>query len=254
MTKHAFASEKVMMQYLKALLTEEVELSVAELAPVAKLLEKVQPASPVTSRSHAPRIDDDLIGLYQPKGLDKSVAIEPLEEPELEQWVKKQAAVPPVKNNNYDVKQDAKFQALFFEVAGLMLAVPLKQLGGIHRLTELNHLIGAPKWLHGVMLHREDKFNVVDSAQWVMPEKYDKEMAESLNYQYVIVLGESRWGLACERLVNNINIEHGEVKWRDASGKRPWLAGLIKDKMCALLDVDEMINLLEQGMSSKDRP
>jgi purine-binding chemotaxis protein CheW len=102
------------------------------------------------------------------------------------------------------------------------------------------------------MLYREQKINVVNTAMWVMPEKYDQNLAETLNYQYVIMLGKSSWGLACESLVNTVALEQDDVKWRATEGKRPWLAGLIKQHMCALLDVEAMIALLAQGAGSSD--
>jgi len=138
-------------------------------------------------------------------------------------------------------------------VAGLTLAVPLKALGGIHQLGEVNQLFGKPKWFKGVMLNREEKLNVVDTARWVMPEKYDEKLEQSLNYQYLITLGDSQWGLLAEKLVNNITLRKEDVKWRAKSGKRPWLAGVIKEKMCALIDVENLNQLLEQGLDSREQ-
>lgn len=146
---------------------------------------------------------------------------------------------------------DKPFQALFFSVAGLSLAVPLQELGGIHKLTELNSLFGKPAWFKGVMLSRGKKLNVVDSARWVMPEKYNKTMEEQLNYQYLIMLGESNWGLAAESLVETESISPDAVKWRKNSHKRPWLMGTIKEKMCALLHVSDLIAMLEQGIDAR---
>jgi purine-binding chemotaxis protein CheW len=42
------------------------------------------------------------------------------------------------------------------------------------------------------------------------------------------------------------------VKWREREGKRPWLAGMVKDKMCALVDAQQLIALLNQGMDSSE--
>jgi purine-binding chemotaxis protein CheW len=148
---------------------------------------------------------------------------------------------------------DFRFQALFFEVAGLTLAVPLTTLGGIHQIDKIAPLFGKPDWFMGVMLHRESKLSVVDSAKWVMPEKYTEELAESLNYRYMITLGESEWGLASEKLVNTVNLTKDDVKWRGSTGKRPWLAGMVKEKMCALIDVEELISMLNKGLGSNDQ-
>lgn len=148
---------------------------------------------------------------------------------------------------------EERFQALFFEVAGLTLAVPLITLGGIHQLEKVGPLIGKPKWFRGVMLHRDEKINVVDTAMWVMPEKYDQTLANKLNYQYLIMLGDSAWGLASDKLVNNVTLNKSDIQWREAQGKRPWLAGMVKERMCALIDVEQLISMLNNGLGSKDQ-
>ena len=33
------------------------------------------------------------------------------------------------------------------------------------------------------MLNRDEKPNVVDTARWVMPEKYDERLEQALNYR-----------------------------------------------------------------------
>ena len=159
----------------------------------------------------------------------------------------------PVKHIPLSEQLDNRFQALFFEVAGLTLAVPLTTLGGIHRLEKIGPLFGKPSWFKGVMLYREEKLNVVDTAMWVMPEKYNQNLAETLNYQYLIMLGESNWGLASDKLVNNVTLNKDDVKWRESSGKRPWLAGMVKERMCALIDVYQLISMLNNGLGSNDQ-
>ncbi len=152
-----------------------------------------------------------------------------------------------------DVALEAKsyrqgdFQAMFFNVAGLTIAVPLIELGGIHKMDKTTSLMGKPDWFKGVMLYRNEKINVVDTALWVMPEKCDEKLRNSLNYQYIIMLKDSPWGLMAENLVDTVILRQDEVKWLDTTNKRPWLAGLVKEKMCALLDVSALIQLLDKG-------
>lgn len=159
---------------------------------------------------------------------------------------------PAPRNTPIKDQLEQRFQALFFEVAGLTMAVPLTTLGGIHRLEKVGPLIGKPGWFKGVMLHRKQKLNVVDTALWVMPEKYDQKLAEALNYQYLIMLGDSVWGLASDKLVNTVTLTKDEVKWRESQGKRPWLAGMVKERMCALIDVYQLISMLNNGLGSND--
>ncbi|GGO67451.1 chemotaxis protein CheW [Bowmanella pacifica] len=220
MSKGQFANEKVMEDYLSALLTEEVVIEQAQRQTVAKLLKEAQP-------------------LIQEPEVVPDVQAQPETEP----------VVAQVQEPEY---RQGAFQALLFEVAGLTLAVPLTELGGIHQFDKASPLIGKPDWFKGVMLHRHEKLKVVDTARWVMPEKYSETLAEALNYQYLIMLGTSGWGLCCESLVDTVSLHQDDVKWRENQGKRPWLAGLVKEKMCALIDVGALIELFEQGLGSKD--
>lgn len=156
-------------------------------------------------------------------------------------------APEPVSWQNIDSGNE--FQALFFEVAGVTFAVPLTDLGGIHQLGEVTSLFGQPSWYKGLMTSREQKMNVVDTAQWVMPGQH-LEMDE---YKYLIMLGQSPWGLACHHLRGTELLHRDQVKWRHQAGKRPWLAGMVKEKMCALLHVSELLLLLERGVNIEGR-
>ena len=147
---------------------------------------------------------------------------------------------------------DDEFQVLFFNVAGLTLAVPLISLGGIVQVEHINHIIGRPRWFKGVQSYRESQLNVVDTAAWVMPEKYDEKLAQSINYQYLVVLEESNWGLACESLVNAVKIDKSQVNWRGKAGKRPWLAGVVKEQMCGILHVRALVEMLNAGLGCQD--
>ncbi|AWB67391.1 chemotaxis protein CheW [Saccharobesus litoralis] len=262
MSKSLFASEKVMEDYLSALLNEDNVSPIAQKqevayrqAPVAlKEAEvkppeaKINPVAKLLEEAKQRQIDaEPIIEVQKPKA---KVVAEPVIETAVDTQVQSVVEQPPKKIEPPKAYREGDFQALYFEVAGLILAVPLTELGGIHNLQKPNSLFGKPDWFMGVMVHREEKINVVDSAQWVMPEKYDKVLAESLNYKYLIMLGDSQWGLACESLVNTITLQQEDVKWRESSGKRPWLAGMVKEKMCALLNVEQLINLLDQGLGS----
>ena len=139
-----------------------------------------------------------------------------------------------------------EFQVLFFELSGLTFAVPLTDLGGIHHLNDsINSLIGKPPWFSGVMTHNESLFNIVDTAKWINTG----ESSETLNYSHYILLGATQWGLSCEKLLGTETLSRSQVKWREVQGKRPWLAGMVKEKMCALIHAEELVKLLNGGMN-----
>ncbi|MGI2259465.1 chemotaxis protein CheW [Shewanella sp. GXUN23E] len=166
--------------------------------------------------------------------------------------VTQNGAVPPDVRTPLAEKLDDEFQVLFFSIAGLTLAVPLVSLGGIIRLEKLNHIIGRPEWYLGLQTHRGEQVNVVDTCAWVMPEHIDKNDVESKNYQYVVQLSKSNWGLACESLLNATRIDKSQVNWRTKPGKRPWLAGVVKEQMCGILNVDALITMLDAGLGCQD--
>lgn len=139
-----------------------------------------------------------------------------------------------------------EFQVLFFELSGLTFAVPLTDLGGIHHLDDsINSLIGKPAWFSGVMTQNESLFNIVDTAKWISTG----ESAETLNYSHYILLGSTQWGLSCEKLLGTETLNKSQIKWREEQGKRPWLAGMVKERMCALIHAEELVKLLNSGMN-----
>ncbi|CZF80252.1 CheW-like domain protein [Grimontia celer] len=152
---------------------------------------------------------------------------------------------PPWQN----IASEYAFQVLFFESFGVTYAVPLAELGGIHKLEDCNHLIGRPDWYLGLQTERDQQLDVVDTAKWVMPEKI-ADNSHRDDYSYIVILGDSKWGLACDALLGTESLNGEQVRWREQAGKRPWLAGLVKEKMCALIHVEALIAMLNQGIDA----
>jgi len=138
-----------------------------------------------------------------------------------------------------------RFQCLLFTVAGLKLAVPLVSLGSIYRIDKkFNNLPGQDEWFLGI-LSTAGNLRVINTAYCVMPERYDAASRDSL--QFVISLHGYDWGLACHEVANAITLEPDDVSWRSRKGLRPWLAGTVKEHMCALLDTDGFNNLINEA-------
>ncbi|QCF25697.1 chemotaxis protein CheW [Hydrocarboniclastica marina] len=166
----------------------------------------------------------------------------------------KPAAVPEVRQNRWvDGRPEwaqNPFDCLLFSVGGLKLAVPLVLLGAVHPLdTELTPLFGRPKWFMGLLTRNERNVRVVDTAQWVMPDRYRSDGQSS--YGFVIRLDNSEWGLACDEVAQSFRLKPEQVKWRSEDSRRPWLAGTVKSQMCALLDVGRFARMLEQAEKTR---
>lgn len=238
MTEKKFARQDVMEDYLSALLTDSL----------------AQPAAADSFETVSKLFDAALLDPVD-ESIEKKQVIKqaqtPITVPEPAAEIEKAAKLKP--DVQHSGIYECEFQALIFEVAGLTLALPLTELGGIHQIATINPLFGKPQWFKGIMVHREEKIKVVDTALWVMPDQCAEKLAQSTKYQYLIMLDDSGWGLACERLVNTETLLPEDVKWRKYDGKRTWLSGMVKKKMCALVNVKQMVRLLDNGMSSTNK-
>jgi purine-binding chemotaxis protein CheW len=143
------------------------------------------------------------------------------------------------------------FECLLFDVAGLTLAVPLVCLGTIYPLAnaELTPLFGQPDWFLGILPSQAGNLKVLDTARWVMPERYRDDFRDGL--QYVISVEGYEWGLAVHQVSRSIRLVPDEVKWRSQRSQRPWLAGTVIEHMCALLDVSALAELIDSGATRK---
>jgi purine-binding chemotaxis protein CheW len=139
------------------------------------------------------------------------------------------------------------FECLLFDVAGLTLAVPLVCLGSIYPLAghDLTPLFGQPDWFLGILPSQAGNLKVLDTARWIMPDRYRDDFRQGL--QYVISVQGYEWGLAVHQVSRSLRLDPNEIKWRTHRGQRPWLAGTVIEHMCALLDVSELAELIASG-------
>ena len=249
-------------------LLDEPKNSAVESQPLAKLLEKVGDVAPqvdvapelidpsllnepestvdeVKTPQESPKVDVEPIAESKP--LMEEVVEPTIPEVNVAPEQQEAPATGPLHVNTSMRDLEEGFPALFFEVMGQTFSVPLVKLKGIYRRKELTKLIGKPNWFSGVQIERDEQMNVIDTARYLMPEKYGTSLEYSPNYQYIIVIGDSNWGLECNRLIDSTTLSHDEIKWRTDVTRSPWLAGTVKHRMCGLLAVDALIELFENN-------
>jgi hypothetical protein len=145
------------------------------------------------------------------------------------------------------------FQTLIFKVAKLPLAVPLLKLGGIVAMNEkldITPLVGTPDWFLGMMPHSKGNLMVVDTQKYLMPEQVkDKVVNTTQEYQYLILLDNSNWALACHDVGDAKNLTQDDIRWSEKTSKRPWFGGMVVEYMSALIEVDELINMLASNIA-----
>lgn len=145
--------------------------------------------------------------------------------------------------NGRPIWAQEQFDILLIEVNGLQLAVPLVALGQIQPIGEgLTPLFGQSDWFMGLQKSPMGNVKTVNTAKFVMPERYQDDH----DYQYVVSINGLNWGLAVDRIHQPISIDPDSIRWRVNRSSRPWMAGMVKDHMCVLLDIPSMGELLQQ--------
>ncbi|MCU7906135.1 MAG: chemotaxis protein CheW [Candidatus Thiodiazotropha sp. (ex Epidulcina cf. delphinae)] len=135
------------------------------------------------------------------------------------------------------------FQVLLFKVNGITLGIPLTALVGILDYEGgASQLPGQPAWTLGVVVNRDEKVIVIDSARLLMPERLSGN--EVVSPQRLLLIGDGHLALAVDSVCSTLEIEKEAVRWRSGSGKRPWYAGIIIQELSVLLNVDGVLGML----------
>ncbi|RON65713.1 CheW domain-containing protein [Pseudomonas fluorescens] len=225
-------------------------------APVAKapaaLIEEAEPVRASVS-TLAPLLQTQLLktapepAVVEPAPVVPAPVEQTLVPPLVEVHLPPSNTPPPVETDGRPAWASEAFECLLFDVAGLTLAVPLVCLGSIYSLAghELTPLFGQPEWFLGILPSQAGNLKVLDTARWVMPDRYRDDFRQGL--QYVISVQGYEWGLAVHQVSRSLRLDPNEIKWRSHRGQRPWLAGTVIEHMCALLDVSALAELIASG-------
>ncbi len=138
---------------------------------------------------------------------------------------------------------DSSFQALSFHAAGNEFSLPLVCMKSIARLEKaLTKVPGLPSWHLGVMCLRGENVGVIDLAQLLL----GGENAERSCNDYVLLLDDGHWGLACDRLGQASRVEVSDVRWRKARNKPRFMEGVIKQSLTPLLSTRDILRVVNQ--------
>ncbi|KPB19375.1 CheW-like protein [Pseudomonas amygdali pv. sesami] len=222
----------------------------AQIKPLAVAVAAPAPvAVAVKVEAPAPVIEVAPVIVAKVVKVEEAVSTVELVEPvaELSTLVTQRTPTPPPTSDGRPAWAAEPFECLLFDVAGLTLAVPLVCLGSIYPLAgqELTPLFGQPDWFLGILPCQAGNLKVLDTARWIMPDRYRDDFRQGL--QYVISVQGYEWGLAVHQVSRSLRLDPNEIKWRTQRGQRPWLAGTVIEHMCALLDVAELAELIASG-------
>lgn len=142
-----------------------------------------------------------------------------------------------------------KFQAQLFKVGRLRLALPVIKLHAVVPWCDgIQAQPNQPSWCHGLLSYQGREVRVIDTATLVLPA--DRTMLMGHDREgFILIVGDGCWGLACHGVEEVMSLAWDEVKWRSRRGRRRWLAGTVLERMCAVLDIDALTDLVGSGSS-----
>lgn len=127
-------------------------------------------------------------------------------------------------------------------LGGLTLGIPTQAIAEV--------VTGAAQWtpasaaragVLGSYSGASGTYTVVDTAALLVP---GSTLQTTTAGKCAVLLAGQRWALACDGIGARITPDPAQVNWRGAQGKRPWLAGTLREPTCALLDIPELLRLL----------
>ncbi len=143
----------------------------------------------------------------------------------------------------------APFQVLFFDVCGMTLGVPLVSLTGIMKKHEaFSRMPGQPVWHLGVVPHRQRNVVVVDTSRLIMPERIGPAReALAISGTHLLLIGKGDFGLLIDSIKDTVSMDVRQIRWRSNPVKNTWLAGIIIERLSALLNVDALLGMLQEA-------
>jgi purine-binding chemotaxis protein CheW len=138
------------------------------------------------------------------------------------------------------------FDIILLKVQGVNIAVPLAALDAIYPIEEkLTPIFGQAEWFMGLQKTQMGNSKVIDTAQFIMPERYKKQ--DESNYKYSVAINGSGWSLAVDEIYQPLVTYPEDIRWRVNRSKRPWVAGTATEHMCILLDIPSLAVLLNEN-------
>jgi len=223
----------MLFQPLADKIAEQVTQEIAEVSV---------PASDSLSRPRSEKLCD--VAQSSPTSeTEQSINAVAAEQCELEQ---KDVAEDHLWENQRPPWAQQQFDCLLFNVCGFNFAVPLVTLGQIQMITaNLSPVFGQAPWFMGIQTTPLGQWRLVNTAQFVMPERYQPNK----QYQptYMISIANCHWALAVDAVDQPITLSPDDVKWRSDRRKQQWLAGVVKQHMCVLIDVPALAKELKEA-------
>jgi chemotaxis signal transduction protein len=137
---------------------------------------------------------------------------------------------------------DDDFRALLFRVGEFRFAMPLLLMRSVSLLPDrLTRIPGQPKWQLGLVRYRGQSVTVADFGLLIGVQ------ARCVSPRFLLLIGDGRGAIACDEIEDAVLVERKTVRWARSDVERAWLAGLMTEQMCSLVDGDMVSAKIRHG-------
>jgi purine-binding chemotaxis protein CheW len=135
------------------------------------------------------------------------------------------------------------FECLLVKAAGMNFMLPAMSVAYIERINK--KIIRLPLDVDaflGVITLREKSIAVIDLFGLIAENKIDKNensmQVNSNHIEYVIVMENSGFALACDDIGQIVKLDTDDVRWNRASFNNPMYTGIVMEHLCPIVNID----------------
>tara|TARA_R110002111_G_scaffold84660_3_gene132923 strand:+ start:33537 stop:34238 length:702 start_codon:yes stop_codon:yes gene_type:complete len=132
-----------------------------------------------------------------------------------------------------------RFNAVVVVVNNVKLAFPATLIkekisfGG-----ELKQVKNPLDWILGLKMDGANFIAVVDTGRLLLNQTVRD--IKTKPYNSILTLEKSRWGIACDAVLEELVLDAGNINWREKSPDRQWLSGIESNLQLAIIDPEKM--------------
>jgi purine-binding chemotaxis protein CheW len=140
---------------------------------------------------------------------------------------------------------ETPFKCLLIKIVGMNFMIPAMSVSYVERVDKkITRIPIKVDSFRGVILLREKSLAVIDLfnliAEDMVVDNAKSPQITSNYLDHVLVMGKGGYALACDHVSEMITLNTEDVRWHGASFITPLYAGVVKEYLCPLINVDSL--------------
>lgn len=143
------------------------------------------------------------------------------------------------------IERPESLRLLLCEIDNVKLALPVSLLNNIVQWPQqgLQQQVDQPDWKLGLWHQTTQPSQVVDIRS-LLPIK---ARSAPLQANYILLVDEQRWGIACHHIQHVITCQSNAINWSEGFTQQPWFAGVVNEGMYQIIDIPALLTALERS-------